>query len=105
VPLREFQDASGRDWEVWSTQPGTSAPATRSALDKFMRNQPKEAGVQPASVRHRFVAGWLTFSSGHERRRLSPIPERWETASDEMLRAYLDGAEVMGKPQGQTRQG
>jgi len=30
-------------------------------------------------------AGWLTFDSGAERRRVDPIPSGWETFSDEHL--------------------
>jgi len=37
--------------------------------------------------------GWLTFTAPSERRRLSPIPEQWETADEPSLRAMLAAAD------------
>jgi hypothetical protein len=94
MTLRKFSDLGGRDWQVWDTYPAT-APE-RSALDRYMANQPTKAGVQPVSVRPKFAKGWLTFTSNSERRRLAPIPESWETADERRLREWLLRAEVTG---------
>lgn len=59
---RVFVDRDGRSWRVWST-----IPAGRSVL------------------RSEFAAGWLTFESGDERRRLAPIPPEWESANESKL--------------------
>lgn len=60
--LREFTDASGTTWRVWSTWP-----------------------TNPAIVSPELRAGWLTFDSGWSRRRLIPIPSDWECADIERL--------------------
>jgi hypothetical protein len=37
-------------------------------------------------------SGWLTFESLHEKRRLNPVPSRWETLSESELRALCEKA-------------
>jgi hypothetical protein len=62
MAIRIFTDPRGVEWRVWSTVPsnvGAVAPDLRM--------------------------GWLSFDSGSERRRVSPIPPGWEEASDERL--------------------
>jgi hypothetical protein len=68
VPIRDFIDAAGIHWQVWSTVPATG-------------------GVAGA-----FRQGWLTFDSPIERRRLVPIPFNWEVASDSDLRGFCERA-------------
>jgi len=58
MPIKEFTDPDGVSWRVWATNP------TRG------------------NVRPHFAAGWLTFESADERRRLAPVPAGWEDASD-----------------------
>ena len=65
MAIRIFSDSQGVEWRVWSTVPsnvGAVAPDLR--------------------------AGWLSFDSGSERRRVSPIPAGWEEASDERLELF-----------------
>ncbi len=71
MPIREFTDSNGVRWRVWSTIP--QAP-----------------GTYGESLR----AGWLTFDSEGERRRLAPIPQGWEEASAERLELMCRAAEV-----------
>ena len=71
MPIREFTDSAGVKWRVWST-----IPAAPSAYDESLR------------------AGWLTFESGAERKRLAPIPEDWEEATAERLDLMCRVAEV-----------
>jgi len=61
--LREFTDADGVAWRVWSIQP-----------------------TNPAIVSPELRTGWLTFDCGSSRRRLSPIPDDWEAAEIDRLR-------------------
>lgn len=49
-------------------------------------------------VRAPLVSGWLTFESRGERRRLAPIPDGWEGAPLELLRAWLASAEPAPPP-------
>ena len=49
--------------------------------------------------------GWLAFQSGHERRRLAPIPPAWESLDDTELAALARQATPLtvvesGYPQG-----
>jgi hypothetical protein len=74
VPIREFVDAAGVSWRVWSTVPYTAI------------------GVAGAMQR-----GWLTFESLDQRRRLVPIPEDWESASLAELRSFCRRAEPVAQ--------
>ena len=65
MTLREFTDGLGKPWRVWDTRPATGR------------------------VREAFRDGWLTFEHGGEhttRRRLAPIPERWDQLPEDELR-------------------
>jgi hypothetical protein len=64
MPMREFVDSQGNRWTVWPTVPDW------------------RVGV-PAALH----GGWLTFESGSQRRRLTPIPDNWENASDARLQS------------------
>lgn len=72
VTIREFTDSSGRTWRVWATHP-----------------------VHVASTAEPYRAGWLTFQSGAERRRLAPVPENWQDASPSRLEQICQRAEVV----------
>jgi hypothetical protein len=71
MPIRDFVDTNGALWVVWSTTP---SQGSRHGVDTPYRE------------------GWLTFTSGAARRRLSPIPEEWHNASAERLELYLRAA-------------
>ena len=71
--MRDFADAAGVLWRVWSTIPYTGGVAGNL---KF---------------------GWLTFESSVGRRRLAPIPDGWEAAPLDRLRMYCAAAEAVGR--------
>jgi len=62
MAVRAFTDSEGTSWRVWNTRPS-------------------KEGLYSAE----FSAGWLTFESAKERRRLAPIPRDWEEVSLERL--------------------
>jgi hypothetical protein len=68
MPIRDFVDKDGALWVVWATTPSVSS---RHGVDTAYRE------------------GWLTFTSGSARRRLSPIPADWRDASPQRLETYL----------------
>lgn len=72
MAVRDFIDATGVPWRVWETRPTTDAIA-----------------------RPGYEAGWLTFESPAQLRRLAPIPAQWEQVPDEQLerlcRRAVDG--------------
>jgi hypothetical protein len=77
MPIRDFVDANGALWVVWSTTPSSRS---RHAVDTLYRE------------------GWLTFTSGAARRRLSPIPGDWQKANAERLELYLRAATEVRRP-------
>jgi hypothetical protein len=63
---RAFQDERGRQWQVWDVHPSS--------------------GI---AVKPELQAGWLAFETNDEKRRLTPIPDGWEEASEPALQALL----------------
>jgi hypothetical protein len=47
-----------------------------------------------------YGAGWLTFESLHEKRRLIPVPAHWEDLSQSGLRALCESAKRIAKNEG-----
>ena len=78
MALRAFVDENGVRWEVRYIMPTTP---NRPHEGKVIRH----SGAYP----RQFLNGWLSFDSPAEKRRLAPVPEGWETASDEQLIAFL----------------
>ena len=95
MALREFSDSAGRLWTVWSTHPTKVDSSGSSALGRFMDALPREISSQPLGVRTAYAAGWLTFRTESDTRRLAPIPDDWEAASEERLRRYLLSAQAI----------
>lgn len=114
MAFRTFIDSAGQEWQVYEVVP---LPHERRRYDRRSSGAGAPAPVsEPASepvsepVRDRrddddrrltvgrqspLVAvrqGWLTFERGQDRRRLSPIPDGWATATDAELERYRGGA-------------
>jgi hypothetical protein len=77
--LREFTDQTGRRWHVWDILPEQMHAATRA--EDHLQN---------------VINGWLAFepAGGGEKRRLAPIPPKWQSATEAELDAMLQRAEV-----------
>ena len=65
---RTIRDEQGLEWQVWDTTPAKQVSDT-------------------------LEAGWLTFESAAEKRRLAPVPLYWLNATDGELLALLDRAQ------------
>ncbi len=78
MPLREFTDSAGRRWRVWDIRPEQMHAATRA--EDHLQN---------------VINGWLAFepAAGGAKRRLAPIPARWDSATEAELEAMLERAE------------
>jgi hypothetical protein len=76
--LREFTDSQGNEWRVWDVNPVLHANP-----------------VHARKAFPRVPQGWLCFESAAERRRLSPIPEAWETCTESMLAEFCVAAELV----------
>ena len=69
---RDVTDLLGITWKVWVV----SAPAAKRQ-------------TLPDSLRD----GWLAFQSAAERRRLGPVPQDWESLSEDALLTLLAESE------------
>ncbi len=98
MSLREFLDDDGQEWQVWDTRPAMPvANVDSSSVDAAKSPSDNKATEFPLLSRKR-EAGWLTFTAVDERRRLSPIPDAWESADETSLRAVLKTADkIPGK--------
>ena len=78
MALREFTDRSGNRWLVWDIRPEQMPAAIRA--EDHLQN---------------VLNGWLAFETadGVEKRRLAPIPSRWESAGEPELQRLLERAD------------
>ena len=56
---------------------------------------PSEQAAGRARLPDPFRNGWLSFTAGEERRRLSPVPDGWENLSDNALCDLCARADVV----------
>jgi hypothetical protein len=71
---RVFEDARKVRWTIFAVRPSKTSDR--------------------ANLPGPFQTGWLSFDSGMETRRLSPIPEGWHLLSDDQLRDLCNRAEA-----------
>lgn len=81
MAVREFTDGTGREWRVWDVNPDALNPRTKD--EDYL-----------ASL---YFTGWLVFetSAGTEKRRLYPIPQRWNELPEAELEVLLQKSEVV----------
>jgi hypothetical protein len=105
LSYRQFEDGEGEAWDVWLVRPESSErrkmPRRKSSVRVYAgferrvvpdRRQ-REGWIPIANVPADFQNGWLCFESeSGEKRRLAPIPPRWEQRPDSELRVMLAGA-------------
>jgi hypothetical protein len=109
VGYRTFVDRDGSYWQVWDSQP-TKVERRMSATDRRRpsylpwRNPERRSGLDRRVTSQRRItlaegygSGWLTFESLTEKRRLLPIPGRWEEMSQGELRALCERAKRVAK--------
>ena len=82
---RRFRDANGVVWDVYDVImppafPRAGAPPMAPISTQFQRSE-----------------AWLCFESATEKRRLSPIPEKWDTAPEHRLQELLAQATTVPK--------
>lgn len=85
MALRDFVGDDGKEWQVWDTRPAARSSDTMASSS--------DAVAQIVRISKKRELGWLTFTAEADRRRLSPIPENWETADEASLRAMLATAD------------
>ncbi len=110
MPFRKFCDADGVEWQVWSVVPRVSLG--HESWEGIDRRSPDPVLGCPGVERRRakvpaapllspgLEAGWLTFESATEKRRIAPIPPGWDEGDDRALEALCRTARVvMRSPQ------
>ena len=88
MPLREFTDRNGEAWKVWDITPERLHPSTLAG--DYLQG---------------FVDGWLVFETtdGRDKRRLYPVPVKWEELSVEALDLLCARAESVKGGSGRPR--
>lgn len=74
VTHRMFVDSAGVKWDAFAVYPSPETTGRARLPEPYQR-------------------GWLSFDSGLERRRLSPIPDGWQEAAEATLAGMCDRAE------------
>jgi hypothetical protein len=97
---REFKDEKGRLWEVWDVVPERrdrrrGVERRKRARETFDR---RKLRVLSAVVSGDLAKGWLVFSTALERRRYSPVPDRWSEAPDNQLNVWCAAARPIPLP-------
>ncbi len=98
MPYKVFDDPDGISWEVWRVSPSSTERRSGTGEARFASSLggsgARSGGTErrlsdsgPRSVlKAGFENGWLCFESRTgEKRRLTPVPDGWETATAEKL--------------------
>lgn len=113
MSYRTFVDRDGTYWQAWDSQP---TKVERRMSDGDRRQKPRyfawggterRSGTDRRTTSQRRItlmgghgAGWLTFESLQEKRRIIPIPLHWEDLSQDGLRALCETARRVAKNDG-----
>jgi len=115
MSYRTFVDRDGAYWQVWDSQPTKmerrgSAPDRRRPRYFAWGGTERRSGTDRRTISQRRIilsegygGGWLTFESLSEKRRLIPIPSRWEDLPLEELRALCQRAKRIAKSEGERQ--
>lgn len=114
MAYRTFVDRDGAYWQVWDSQP-TRVERRLSPGDRRGRRHFAWHGAERRNGQDRrltsqkritlaqgYGAGWLTFESLEEKRRLIPIPSNWENMGQDDLRALCLRAKAVAKIESNT---
>ncbi len=81
--LREFKDAEGTTWQVWTVT--ADVLDKRTAAEDYMRD---------------WQDGWLCFEHSGARKRLAQFPADWESMPDDKLQLLLEQAQAVKQRKG-----
>jgi hypothetical protein len=113
MSYRTFVDKDGSYWQVWDSQPTkverrVSGDRRRPVFVPWHGSE-RRAGTDRRITAQRRITlsegyggGWLTFESLHEKRRLIPIPSRWDELSQGELRSLCEKAKRIARNEGST---
>ena len=116
MSYRTFVDRDGAYWQVWDSQP-TKVERRVFGEDRRRpsfyqwRGAERRIGADRRTTNQRRItladgygSGWLTFESLSEKRRLNPIPSRWEDLSQGELRDLCEKAKRIARLEGSNSQ-
>jgi hypothetical protein len=104
MPIRSFRTDEGVTWQVWNVMPGRGGiPDRRIGYDRRSpdpvirytgpeRRTAADRRRPPAFLSPDLATGWLAFECPTEKRRLTPIPQKWEDLPEAELRRLCDEA-------------
>ncbi|HMG69565.1 MAG TPA: hypothetical protein VK544_00520 [Gemmatimonadaceae bacterium] len=112
MSYRTFVDGNGSYWQVWDSQPTkmerrVSADRRKPRYYAWGGTERRSGTDRRTTSQRRIVlsegygAGWLTFESLNEKRRLIPIPPNWENATQGELRVLCERAKRVAKSEGE----
>ena len=113
MSYRTFVGKDGSYWQVWDSQPTKMerraiAPDRRRPRYYAWGGTERRNGTDRRTTSQRRITlsegyggGWLTFESLDEKRRLIPIPQRWEELSQPELRTLCERAKRIAKAEGE----
>ncbi|HEU4454808.1 MAG TPA: hypothetical protein VFR81_17190 [Longimicrobium sp.] len=100
MALRTFTDSQGTRWDVWNVTSyvlrGQERRADGDDAAPEYEGTERRGGTRDSLVANP-AAGWLCFQSESEKRRLTPVPAAWVSASDAELEALLAGSVPVGR--------
>lgn len=114
MSYRTFVDKDGSYWQVWDSQPTrverrVSAADRRRPMFVPWHGSERRTGTDRRITAQRRITlsegyggGWLTFESLQEKRRLIPIPSRWDELSQGELRDLCEKAKKIARTEGST---
>jgi hypothetical protein len=102
MPHRVFRDADGVEWQVWNVVPHVLQDGNERRVSVRRRPEPAPHDPERREVPERrtfadrrarlrmslspsLEGGWLVFEAETEKRRITPIPEGWDSLPDEEL--------------------
>lgn len=99
---RKIKDGLGRAWDVWEVYPSAVEQRMSGEYPAVPDGDGAASGKREVRIRvpSALQDGWLAFQSGKDRRRLTPIPERWVMLGDEELVRLLDLANRLTETDG-----
>ena len=98
---RQFTDSAGRTWDVWDVHPTT---ASRALAQLYPHQSPDAVADSPChAVAPGLADGWLCFGLGAERRRLAPVPAKWDSLSPEELERLRECAAPVQRAEDRNR--
>ncbi len=112
MAYRTFVDSRSNYWQVWDVRPERierrSMERRQGSGSKW--DQPERRKTDRRTLAQKRIvldnglgSGWLVFESKSGKRRLTPIPKDWETASESQLRFYCEEAKLLpGNGNGNT---